>query len=206
MMRCKNSHLKKTLFAGVLALALVAGGAAWAQGPGDGTGDGMRGKGMGPGVQPCLDGDFGSRAEFRIQHMAARLGLTDDQTAAIAKIHEEDRQANLEVGKEMMRLRNELRGEMLKDDPSEKTILALNGKLGELRTQRQANRLKTRLAVREQLTPEQRDQMLLMGDFGKDHRGGRHGMCGDRMGSGRGGGRDFDCHPDRNCGGRAANR
>ena len=179
MKRFTDHQLKKILFAGILALTLVAAGAVLAQGPGRGSGS-----------HRCLDGDFGSggefRSELRLERMAERLGLTQEQTEAITKIRQEGRQENLEIRKEMMRLRNELRGEMLKDDPSQKTVLELNDKLGELRTQRQANRLENRLAVREQLTPQQRDQMLLLGEFGKGSRHGRGGFREGRRGAGSG--------------------
>ncbi len=88
----------------------------------------------------------------------------------------------------MMRLRNELQGEMLKDDPSEKAAMDLTGKIGALRTEMQANRLTNRLEVRKQLTPEQSDKMLILqGRF--QGREGRRG-CGRGMGSHWGG--NFD--------------
>ena len=208
MQRFTDHQLKKILFAGILTLTLVAAGAVMAQGPG--MGQGMRGRGMGQGIQAGFDGDFGFRGEFRLERMAARLGLTEEQTEAIAMIREEGRLRNLELRKETMRLRNEMKGEMLKDDPSQKKALELNAELGDLRTQRQANRLANRLAVRELLTPQQKDQMLMMGGFGqgnrsghggfqKGHRGAGYGNFGDfgrRGGQGRGFGPRFGGDPD----------
>ncbi|MBU8871035.1 MAG: Spy/CpxP family protein refolding chaperone [Gemmatimonadales bacterium] len=188
MKKFTDHKLKMILFAGILTLTLVAAGSVLAQGPGQGNfrgqGKGMMGRGMGP--QNCLDGGPGFRSEFRMERMAARLDLTEDQVEAITKIREDGRTENLEIQKQTLRLRNELRGEMLKDDPSQKTVLDLNSKLGQLRTERQANRLENRLAVREQLTPEQRDRMLLMGDFGKMGRGGQKGFRGAGRGAARG--------------------
>ena len=86
---------------------------------------------------------------------------------------------------------------MLKDDPSEKAALDLTGKIGALRTEIQANRMTSRLEVRKQLTPEQRDKMLMMrerhqGREGREgRRGGSRGMGphGDGDGQGRQGAR-----------------
>ena len=188
MRKFTDHQLKTILITGILALTLVAAGSALAQGPGkgQGQGQGMMGRGMGPGNHPGFDQGFGSRGEFRLERMAARLGLTDEQAEAIEKIREDGRKGNLELRKQTMRLRNELRGEMLKDDPSQKTVLDLNAKLGDLRTEKQANRLKNRLAVREQLTPDQRDQMLMMDKSGKGNRDGRHGFHEGRRGQGQG--------------------
>ena len=173
-----------------IAILLVAGvGLATAQGPGMGKGmgaDGPRGMDM-------VDGP-----DFRFEHMAERLELTDEQRETIKGIHEKSREENLNLRKELMRLRNELQGEMLKDDPSEKAILSINEKMGDLRTRMKANRLKTRLAVREQLTPEQRDRMLMM--RGHDRRGGGCQGCyhgrGHGHGPGSGGGRGSRAHGD----------
>lgn len=191
MKRFTENQLKKLTFTGILVLTLVVAGSALAQGPGMGQGKGGMGRGMGQGLQANFDGDFGPRSEMRLERMAARLDLSEEQTEAIAKIREEGRKQNMEIRKEMMRLRNELRGEMLKDDPSKKTALDLNGKLGELRTQKQANRLENRLEVRELLTQEQKDKMLLMGDFGKGNRGGRGGFQKGHRGAGCGHFGDF---------------
>lgn len=108
--------------------------------------------------------------------LAGKLDLSEEQIAKIARIREEGREKNVELRKKMMRLRNELEGEMLADAPSRKKVLDLNGQLGQVRTQLQANRLEQKLAVRELLTPGQRDRLLLMKDHGKRGRGGRPGM------------------------------
>lgn len=163
---------------GILALVILAAGAALAQGPGQGAGMGAR-KGAGKGEG------------FRLERLAAHLDLTAEQQEAIGSLHEQNRTQAIPLRKKMMRLRNELKGEMLKDSPSSKTVLSLNEKIGQLKTQLKANRLKTQLAVREQLTPEQRDQMLLMKDHGPrgDRRSHGHGAKGR---DGRFGGRGMD--------------
>jgi Spy/CpxP family protein refolding chaperone len=84
-----------------------------------------------------------------------------------------------------------LQGEMLKDEPSEKRVTELVQQIGQLRTQQHLTRLKQRLAVRNLLTPEQRDRML--GLRGLRHRWGhRAGPC---PGTGEGwGGHDCSRH------------
>jgi periplasmic protein CpxP/Spy len=188
MKRINDHQFKKALFASILTLTLIVAGSALAQGPGMG-----QGKRMAKGNQECVQGDSGSRGEMRLERMAARLELTEEQTDAITKIHEAGRSKNMGLRKEMMRLRNELQGEMLKDDPSQKKVLDLNEKLGALRTEKHATRLENRLAVREQLTPEQRDKMLTMGEFKKGRNGGRGGFQKGHRGSGCG----TECRIDR---------
>jgi len=139
---------------------------------------------------------------WRLEHLAEVLDLTDDQKAAIEKLHEDAREQAVDLRKELARLRNQRQGEMLKDAPAEKTLVELTEKMGEVRTELQVLRLKTRLAVREQLTAEQRDQMLLMGP--RHGRGGRHGGWGRGCdgpcdGAGRG-----DWHGGRRGHGRGA--
>lgn len=163
-MKTRNSRtLGGLAAAAVLILVTTGAGLAMARGH------------AGPGPGP----------EARLERMAARLDLSAEQQEAIKALHENNRARSLPLRKEMMRLENELKGEMLKDSPSEKAILSLNEKMGQIKTELKANRLKTRLAVREQLTPEQRDKMLMMGE--------------GRRGQGRGGegshGRNFRGHP-----------
>lgn len=116
--------------------------------------------------QPGRGGNMpGGRQEL----LTERLDLTAEQQETIAGIKEESAARNLELRKELMRLRNQLAGEMLKDDPAESEVLSLTDQIGDLRNQMDANRMKCRLEVRKQLTPEQRDKMLVMNRrHGKD--------------------------------------
>lgn len=172
MSKLNQTQTRVLVITGILSIILMTAGVAVAQGPGKGMGKGMgHGMGQGMGMRGHFHGEMGSGQGFRLERMAARLNLTDEQQEAIKVIQENSRDQGLQLRKEMMRLQNEMQGEMLKDNPSEKTVLTLNEKMGDTKTELKANRLKTRLAVREQLTPEQRDQMLMMGDNGR--RGGR---------------------------------
>jgi Spy/CpxP family protein refolding chaperone len=133
----------------------------------------------------------------RWERLAENLGLTEEQQTAIQELRATNRAKNLELRKEMARLRNELEGELLKDEVDEAAALKLARRIGDLRTEMRTNGLATRLAVRAQLTPEQRDKMLTAGaGFGRG--GGRHGRCdghgprhgGCGRGQGRGGHRE----------------
>ncbi len=161
-------HARLILAVGLFALTLMAGGTALAKKNGDGKGQFPRGEGP------------------RVEMLAKRLDLTDDQVAKIEAITESSRKDGLELRRQLQQLRNELEGEMLKDQPSEKAVLQLNKKMGDLKTEMKANRLSTRLKVREQLTPEQVDKMLVMGAKGRKggHRGSEmsgHRGRGDRQ-------------------------
>jgi Spy/CpxP family protein refolding chaperone len=125
------------------------------------------------------------------------LGLTEDQHKAAAKIHQDARAALMAVRKDLMRLRNELAGHLLKDEPDGAALRKLVQKMGDLRTQMQIQRLEQRLAIRKLLTPEQRDRMLLQGGPCGPRGGGRGcGPCGPRCG-----GRGFGpCGPRGGCG------
>jgi len=124
----------------------------------------------------------GDRDEMRLERLAAVLELTDEQKTAIAGLHEKARAERTELRKEIARVRNELQGELLKDSPSEGKVVQLTERIGELRTKLQVDRVKTRLAIRAQLTPEQRDRLLLMDQRpGRGHRHGHgRGDCGGR--------------------------
>lgn len=158
---------RRALAAAAAAAIVLSAAAAMAQGPGPGPQGG-------PGL--CDNPQPGAR-------MAARLGLDQQQQEAVQKIRLEGRERDLPLRKQIMRLRNELHGEMLKDSPSEGAVLDLSAKISQVQKDLHANRLKDQLAIRKLLTPEQRDRMLLMDGHG------RHGGRPDRDGAGRCGGR-----------------
>ncbi len=187
-MKTKKVVQKKMLVSVVVGL-LVTGVAAGAiaQGSDHGQKKGRRGsRGRNAG------------SEMQLERMTKRLDLTADQAKAIGEIRETGRGEGQELRKQMLRLRNEQRGEMLKDNPSEEALLGLTTEIGDLRTRMQTARMSNRLAVRKVLTPEQRDKMLLAGK-GSGGREGIHkrGQRGQRR-SGRGG-----C--DNSCAGQRSN-
>ena len=191
----KNSNFGRRSLV-ILSLAfitLISAGTVLAQGSG-GHGKG-RGAGSGPGF-----GDGARGPEHRLEVLAERLELTEEQIVAIKGIREAGQEKNQGLRKELMRLNHDLKGELLKDDPSEKTALDLVKKIGALETEMETGRLENRLEVRKQLTPEQRDKMLMMkerfngnrGRRGDGHMSGHRGRgdCGNPCnGRGPGGGR-----------------
>ncbi len=153
-----------------LALVALASAQPPARGAGDRPAAAARagGEGSGAGWRGGLAG-----------RLARQLDLNDAQREAVAKIESDGRARDLPLRKELRRLNHDLQGEMMKDAPSEKAVTALAAKIGELRVKLQTGRLLDRLAVREVLTPEQRDQLLAIGE-----RGGRPGPRGGRGGRG----------------------
>lgn len=131
------------------------------------------------------DDDFGPGGGRFEGRMGRRLGLTEGQQDAVAKIHEAGRARDLPLRKQLRQLRHDLKGEMMKDEPSEKAALAIVSRLGDVRTKLQSGRLSDRLAVRALLTEEQREHLPQWGLEGE--RGGRGERGGPRAGHMRGG-------------------
>ena len=109
-----------------------------------------------------------------MERLAARLDLTDDQIEKIEKMWTERLSERAKLRKEMMRIQNELRGEMLKDTPDMDKVRTLVAEKEEIRTEMQVARLETQLALRDILTPEQRDRMTMLRGAGR--RGELRGM------------------------------
>ncbi len=172
--------------AALVALCLVLGlAAAAAAQPGHGPGAG-RGDGFGRGE--------------RMGRLCERLDLTSEQREQLGKLREAGRAEGLALRKDLLRLRHELRGEMLKDAPEGKVVEQYAARIGEARGKLQAHHLRQRLAMRGLLTPEQRDRLMTLGALrgqrndgsgprarhgGRPGRAGRH-FGGVGHGSGRG--------------------
>ena len=193
MRKNSNFGMRSLVIMSLAVITLFSVGTVLAQG-GSGHGRG-HGAGSGPGF-----GDGARGPEHRLEVLAERLELTEEQMVAIKGIREAGQEKNQGLRKELMRLKHDLKGELMKDDPSEKTALDLVEKIGALETEMETGRLKNRLEVRKQLTPEQRDRMLMMkerfhgnrGRHGDGHMSGHRGRgdCGGPCnGRGHGGGR-----------------
>ncbi len=168
MRKNSNFGMRSLVILSLAVITMLSTGSVLAQGPGGGQGG--RYAGRGPGF-----GDGARGPEYRLEVLAERLELTEEQIVAIKGIREAGQEKNQVLRKELIRLNHDLKGELLKDDPSEKTALDLVKKIGALETEMDAGRLENRLEVRKQLTPEQRDKMLMMKERfngGRGHRGG----------------------------------
>ena len=181
MRKNSNFGMRTLVILSLAVITLFSAGTVLAQGKG---GSGGRGAGRGPGF-----GDGVRGPEYRLEVLAERLELTEEQIVAIKAIRETGQEKNQGLRKELIRLNHDLKGEMLKDDPSEKTALDLVKKIGALETEIDTGRLQNRLEVRKQLTPEQRDKMLMM----KERFHGNRGRRGD--------GNMFGLHGRGDCGG-----
>ena len=118
--------------------------------------------------------------------MAERLDLTDDQVKQFEQIQEGNVEKRGTFRKELRRLRHELEGVMMDDNPDVGQVRQLAEKIGAVHTSMQINMLETRLALRNVLTDEQRDKFV--GGF-PGRGGGLFGGCFNGMGDS---GRDCD--------------
>lgn len=133
--------------AGVLAVALLMPGVdalAWGPG-GPGHGPGGMGPGMGPGAQ--------------LEKHLEELGLAPDKLEAVHAILAESRAAREQDRERMKAAFEEMRGLLDQDTPDEAAVMAQAEVLGQLRTEAHKAMLHTLLAVRAELTPEQRAQL-----------------------------------------------
>jgi Spy/CpxP family protein refolding chaperone len=133
--------------------------------------------------------------------LCQRLELSDAQQQAWQELEQAGRAERLTLRKDLLRLRHELEGQMMQDEPSAQAVAQLVERLGAIRTKLQQSRLTERLEMRKLLTDEQRDRLLTMrhdrrgmGREGRHPRPGR-GFDGDRPGRGFRG--DRDCPPGR---------
>jgi len=186
-MKAKQVTMRGAALAALCLVLGLAAAAAAQPGPGPG-GPGGRGDGAGPGE--------------RMGRMWERLDLTPEQREQLGKLREEGRAEGMDLRKELMRLRNELQGEMLKDAPDAGAVEQFAARIGEAQGKLQAHRLRHQLAMRGLLTPEQRDRLLTLrgergprgegrgargGHFGRAGRGARH-FSGPGLGRGPCGG------------------
>ncbi len=126
------------------AMLLLMAALVWSAAPAEAGPDGQGRKGPGPNA------------------ILARLDLTAEQKARVKEIRETGQAETRSLAKAMTRLRHELQGEMLADEPDPANVRELAQQIGDIRTKQEIRRLETRLAVRQELTPEQREQLLLM--------------------------------------------
>jgi len=112
----------------------------------------------------------------------AGLDLTDAQREKLKAIREAGRAEGTALRKQMLRLQNDMRGEMLADAPDRRKIVALAERIGAVQTKVGVHRAEQRLAMLEVLTPEQRDRWLT-----RPHRGQGEGFGRGGRGGGRGG-------------------
>lgn len=152
--------------AATTVVVMAAAGFAWAQ-PGEGDGSGRGGRGMRGNWNP----------EQRVERLIERLELSDEQATKVRAIHEKGQTERAAVRKDLARLRNQIEGEMLKDQVNRQRVVELTKQVGDKRTQMAVMGVEHMLEIRDVLTPEQREKFWAMrgqGGFGKGGmRGGR---------------------------------
>jgi len=125
--------------------------------------------------------------------MVQHLELSEKQADQLKDLRERGRSQMVDLRKEMMRVKNEIRGEMLEDNPDMDTLKKLTAKKGGIRTEMEIARLEHRLAMRKILTEEQRDKLMMhrsrggRGDSGAHGHGFGHERTGHGHGARRGG-------------------
>jgi Spy/CpxP family protein refolding chaperone len=135
----------------------------------------------------------------RLERLADVLELSQDQIDRLEELRDQGFSQMADLRKEMARVDNDMRGEMLKDNPSEAALKKLVAKRSDIRGEMEMMQLEHRLAMRDILTQEQRDKLMMLrgsgrgrgawGGFGDGSRGFRgRGMRGGRGmgGPGRG--------------------
>ena len=114
----------------------------------------------------------------RLERMSDQLDLTQDQEREIEQIFEDGESQSSPMKRQLAQIRNEIQGEMLKDDPNKNTVIQLTREAGDLRTEMSLLRVENQFAIHAVLTPEQREKLASM----KAERGKRGGGRGHRGG------------------------
>lgn len=119
-----------------------------------------------------------------VEHMADELDLDEETHAAIRSIVEASRERGEALREE---IRDETRAmfERMHDDPVDRAdLMARVERIGALRTEAEKHRIDTLLAIREQLSPEQREALVEMrGEMRRHHVGPVLDACADDVGS-----------------------
>ncbi|HSR66329.1 MAG TPA: Spy/CpxP family protein refolding chaperone [Acidobacteriota bacterium] len=165
----------------ILSLALLlAGGWAWAQGPGNGP--------QGPGIGPGGGGGFfaeGGPQMGRARHRAHHLGrliraldLSEEQQEQARAIREQARDQSQAVREEQRALRDELRTALDGESPSAEAVGAIVISLHQNRRQLRAIREQAWTDFQALLTPEQLERFEQFRENRRDRgprgrRGGR---------------------------------
>jgi Spy/CpxP family protein refolding chaperone len=117
----------------------------------------------------------GMRAEQRLEKHLEELGLEPQQLDAVRAILDESKRAREEQREQVRAAFEEMRALLDQDLPDEDAVMRQAERLGELHTEGHKAMLHTLLAVRAQLTPEQRSQLRERMREDMAHRRWKHG-------------------------------
>jgi Spy/CpxP family protein refolding chaperone len=119
--------------------------------------------------------------EMGCMHEGKGMNLDPEQKLAIEKLKLEHKLANIDIKAEQMKLKEQIKEELLKDEPSKKAIEGYMKKIAANREKMQKSRLDHALEVKKVLSPEQWKM------FVEHHWDGMgrmdHGKCGCHSGS-----------------------
>ncbi len=107
------------------------------------------------------------------------LGLDDEQQMKMEKLSLEHKLATVDMRAEQAKLRLEMKQEMLKDEPSRKTLEKLAKGIAANREKMQMSRIDHMLDVKKILTPDQW-KIFVRHHYGKNGKMGRMGGRGHR--------------------------
>ncbi len=115
----------------------------------------------------------GPRPEAFLDRHADELGLDDETRAAIEAIVEAARPEGEALRAELHAARLAMRALLDQDAPDEDEVMAQAERIGQVEIARSQHRLKTLLAIRAKLSPEQRAQLSQMHEERRARRMGR---------------------------------
>jgi Spy/CpxP family protein refolding chaperone len=127
--------------------------------------------------QHCKYKGEGKHAEYRLQRMTERLGLSEDQATQVQAIWDKYSPQKQQLRSKMHESRQQLREAMNADSVDEGTLQKLAEASGALETEKILLRSKMHSEINQVLSPEQIEKRKQMG-----HRGGyRHKRHGYRQ-------------------------
>ena len=157
---------------------------------------GMMGKGMGMGGGQGMQGMCPMCSMMGMSEMlpggmcllrAGGLGLTDDQISKIQNIHTDFRREQIKTGSEIQLAQLDLQQELMKDNPDTSKVGTIIKRINGLQAEVQIAAMKSWLAGRNVLTPEQRDMCKSMMKSMMQGMGGMMGGMQPMMPKGGGG-------------------
>jgi Spy/CpxP family protein refolding chaperone len=174
-----------SMMSGPMGGGMMGGGQGMGMGGGQGMGGGMMGGGMGQGMgmRGMMGKGMGMGGGQGMQGMcpmcsmmgmsdmlpggmcllrAGGLGLTDDQTSKIQNIHTDFRREQIKTGSEIQLAQLDLQQELMKDNPDTSKVGTIIKRINGLQAEVQIAAMKSWIAARNVLTPEQRQKCKSM--------------------------------------------
>jgi hypothetical protein len=94
-----------------------------------------------------------------IERLAGELGLDTETRARVEALAEASRQSQAELHDELGAQHEAMRDLLMQSEPDEAAVMKQAEAIGALETEMQKQRLRTLLAIRRELTPEQREKL-----------------------------------------------